>query len=153
MDIILPAVFDNRHEKNKWTLIPIIFISIILIFAFLPMIMIVQRNAIELLIFFCVAFAFCMILGLWYHFTIPSYVILDPNLILFDRFFKIEMYPFVIIKGISRSSNGILVMKMLDGRNLVKVGIDNMIIYHLKEYYEAINPIGLSKKNVLPLFV
>ena len=140
MDIPLPAVFDNRREKYKWTLVPIIFIGIILIFAFLPMIMIVQRNAIELLMFFCAAFAFCMILGLWYFFTIPSFVVLDPNFVLFDRFIKMEIYPFAIIRGIKRNSNGILAMKMLDGRNLVKVGIDNMIIYQLSKYYKAIKP-------------
>jgi hypothetical protein len=125
METILPAVFDNRHEKMKWTITPIILIAILLLGIFLPMMILVGRNFLELMIFFAVAVVFCVILGLWYHLTVPFVIVLDPNYIIMEKFFKKDVIPLDFVLSAKRGSSGVLVLKMF--------------LYHITNYFKFRN--------------
>jgi hypothetical protein len=126
METIIPAVFDNRHEKRKWTIIPVILLSVFFVGIFLPIMIFIRLNSAEIMVAFILTVMACMTMYLWYHLMVPSFVILDHHFLILERKVRKEM--------IQRISNGVLFLKMADGKQIIRSGIDNMILYHLTNY-------------------
>ena len=139
MEIILPTIFDNRHEKYMWTIIPIILIAVLFVGFILPMMIFIGWNSVEIIMVFVLATFFCLTLGLWYHLTVPSFIILDFNVIVLDKAVKREIIPLDFVIRVKKISNGVLFLRMMDGREVFRSGIDNMILYHLINYINLRN--------------
>lgn len=141
MDLYLPAVFDNKREKIKWTVIPIIGMGLIILCCFVPIAIFVQRSIRVLITIFFIAIIFLAILGVICYVSIPLYIILKSNYIYLDKPIKKEVYPLTFIRSIDRGSSGVLILKMIDGREIVRTGIDDRIIYYLKGFLAHYPPI------------
>ena len=134
MELIIPAIFDNRHEKRKWTLMPVILLSFIFVGIFLPIMIFIGFNSVEIAIAFILTLIACTALGMWYYLTIPSYIILDHYFIIMEKMTRNEVIPLDLITRAKRISNGVLFLKMADGKQIIRSGIDNMILYHTTKY-------------------
>jgi hypothetical protein len=134
METIIPAVFDNRHEKRKWTIIPVILLSVFFVGIFLPIMIFIRLNSAEIMVAFILTVMACMTMYLWYHLMVPSFVILDHHFLILERKVRKEMIPLDLVVRAKRISNGVLFLKMADGKQIIRSGIDNMILYHLTNY-------------------
>ncbi len=141
METIIPAVFDNRHEKRKWIAIPIIFIVVVFGCIFLPIMIFVELNSDIIVVTFILIVLVSMTLVLWYHITVPSHVILDHHFLVLEKVMKREAIPLDLIIRAKKISNGVLFLKMANGKQIFRSGIDNMIMYHIMKY------IGIRNNN------
>jgi hypothetical protein len=135
MELMLPAMFDNRHEKNRWVLMPFIGLLLIIIFGFVPILLILRADISMLTLIFSIAFILLIILGMWYLISIPAYIFLDSNFIFMRRFGMREYHPLRGMAQISRMSSGIMLIKMKNGKEIIRMGIDDRIILQLIEFY------------------
>lgn len=134
MNLRLPAIFNNKREKIKWTVTPIIGMGLIILCCFVPIAFLVQRSIRLLITIFFIAIIFLAILGVICYVSIPTYIILNRNYIYLNRPIKKEVYSLAFIRGIDRGSSGVLILKMIDGREIVRTGIDDRIIYYLRGF-------------------
>jgi hypothetical protein len=133
------AVFDNRREKTKWAITPFLGLALIFIFCMVPMAWFVGRNTREMVAIFYTVIIPLSAMGFWYLLSIPSFIVMDQNFILFDRCTKKELIPTINIVKITRFSRGILYLKFRDGKERIKEGIDDAIIYYLVTHMDYLN--------------
>ncbi len=98
-------------------------------------------NSAEISIAFVLTVVACMTIYLWYHLMVPSFVILDHHFLILEKMAKNEMIPLDLVVRAKRISNGVLFLKMADGKQIFRSGIDNMIMHHITKY------IGIRNKN------
>jgi hypothetical protein len=149
MELLLPAMFDNRREKYKWTLMPFTGLLLMLLFGFVPMVIFLSIEIVVLISIFSIAIFLLIILGFWYLVSIPSFIILDPNFIFMKRFGMKEYHPLNQIARITRMSSGIIHIKMQNGKEIIRVGINDGIILQLRDFHARHFLVSDGKRDTL----